>query len=413
MTTARESAALRASEPTAPFDASTHRQEPAPKASTSEKIGDVLCLSHLRWGFVFQRPNHLMARFAARQRVFFVEEPIYEERADAVMKTQASPEGVIVCVPHLPAGTQSRADEQLSTLLRDLVRAEGMNLDVLWFYTPMALEWARGQTARTIVYDCMDELSAFRGAHPRLLELERELFERADLVFTGGHSLFEAKKQRHRAVHAFPSSVDAAHFAHARQLKRDPADQASIPHPRLGYFGVIDERLDLALIEKVSREQPQWQFVMLGPVVKIDPASLPRAPNIHWLGMKRYEELPEYISGWDVALMPFALNEATRFISPTKTLEYLAAGRPVVSTAVADVVYPYSELDLVRIGDAGTFAAEIGAALAEPAQARFARADAYLQTTSWDKTWQLMSALVDQSTAEHQLPKGARSCSTI
>lgn len=393
--------ALRFSESMSFFEA------PAANAPSLPR-GDILCLSHLRWGFVFQRPNHLMSRFAARQRVFFVEEPVYDERATSVMLTETSPEGVTICVPHLPRGTEAREGEQLSSLLANLVETRRLDPDVLWFYTPMALEWARTQTARSIVYDCMDELSAFRGAPPRLLELERELFGRADLVFTGGHSLFEAKRQRHRAVHAFPSSVDAAHFMRARLLTQDPPDQATIPQPRLGYFGVIDERMDLELLERVSRERPSFHFVMIGPVVKIDEASLPRAPNIHWLGMKRYEELPEYIGGWDVAIMPFALNEATRFISPTKTLEYLAAGRPVVSTAVADVVHPYRDLGLVHIADRETFTAAIEAALADPRNTRRVRTDAHLETTSWDRTWQEMATLVDRSIAQRQSHPGVR-----
>jgi UDP-galactopyranose mutase len=215
-------------------------------------------------------------------------------------------------------------------------------------------------------------------------------------VFTGGQSLYEAKRGRHPNVHAFPSSVDVAHFAQARTATSEPADQRPLPHPRLGFFGVIDERMDLDLLAAVATAQPDWQIVMLGPVVKIDPASLPRPANIHYLGGKTYEELPVYISGWDVALIPFARNEATRFISPTKTPEYMAAGKPVVSTPIRDVVRPYGERGLVRIAaTADDFISACAAAMEENAAARLRDADAFLAHTSWDSTWARMRRLIE------------------
>jgi UDP-galactopyranose mutase len=248
----------------------------------------------------------------------------------------------------------------------------------------------------------MDELSLFRGAPPSLLERERRLLKRADLVFTGGQSLYEAKRERHPAVHAFPSSIDAGHFGRARRATAEPADQAAIPRPRLGYFGVIDERIDLDLLAAAADARPDWNWVMIGPVVKIDPATLPRRSNLHYLGMKDYADLPAYLAGWDVALMPFATNESTRFISPTKTPEYLAGGRPVVSTSIRDVVRPYGDLDLVAIADDP----EAFVAAAERSLARFGpgesereewlrRVDAFLAGGSWDRTFRQMSDLID------------------
>ncbi|WP_437774601.1 glycosyltransferase [Sorangium sp. So ce1097] len=275
-----------------------------------------------------------------------------------------------------------------------LVKEQDIRQPILWFYTPMSLPIAADVEPSLVVYDCMDELSAFRGAPPMLRERERELFARADLVFTGGQSIYEAKRAHHRSVHAFPSSVDAAHFALAREATTDPADQRDIQRPRLGFFGVIDERLDVELVARVADERPDFQLVMLGPVVKIDPATLPQRQNIHWLGQKSYQDLPAYLGGWDVAIMPFALNEATRFISPTKTLEYLAAGKPVVSTAIRDVVTPYGDKEAVHIADASSFVAAVEAALAQPTEARLAIADAMVSATSWDKTWRSMSKLM-------------------
>ncbi|HEX8435664.1 glycosyltransferase family 1 protein [Archangium sp.] len=362
-------------------------------------LPDLVCLSHLRWNFVFQRPQHLLSRFARERRVFFFEEPIYGKGQPRLQVTR-SPEGVWVAVPHLPEGMS--AEQVVATqqaLLDELLVRHAVSRYVCWYYTPMAIPFTRHLTPSAVVYDCMDELSAFRGAPPALLGHEVELLERANVVFTGGQSLYEAKKDRHANVHAFPSSVDVAHFTTARGPLQEPADQAPIPHPRLGFFGVVDERMDLALLEAVADARPDWQLVILGPVVKIDPASLPRRPNLHFLGGKPYTELPAYLASWDVALMPFARNESTRFISPTKTPEYLAAGKPVVSTSIRDVVRPYGELGLVHIADTPEdFVRACEAALAENRAAWLPRVDAHLSTMSWDMTWSQMKALLDAAT---------------
>jgi UDP-galactopyranose mutase len=369
-------------------------------------VADVLCLSHLRWGFVYQRPNHLMSRCAKRRRVFFVEEPLFDAPAPhlAVHRTR---DGVTVLTPHLGRDAARAPKAAMRALVDRLVAEERLGRPLVWFYTPMALPYAGHVPASVTVYDCMDELSLFRGAPPDLLAHEAELFRRADLVFTGGQSLYEAKRGRHPRVHAFPSSVDAAHFARARVHRAPiPADEARIPPPRIGYFGVIDERIDLPLLARMADAHPQWQIVLVGPTAKLDPSELPRRANIHYLGAKAYEELPAHVATWDVALMPFADNESTRFISPTKTLEYLAAGRPVVSTPVRDVVRPYGKAGLVRIGAGGAFVDAVKDALAErdttAARARQAAADAFVAQTSWDRTWGRMSALIeDASTRRH------------
>jgi UDP-galactopyranose mutase len=373
--------------------------------------GDLVCLSHLRWNFVFQRPNHLMVRFARRQRVFFVEEPIFEDRSEPELECRPELPGLTICVPHLPAGMdESTALSATRELLEKFYASASVVPEVVWLYTPMALPLLPRSGSFAVVYDCMDELSGFLGAPKHLLALEAELLGRADLVFTGGVSIYEAKRSRHPSVHAFPSSVDREHFARAREPLEEPPDQAAISHPRVGYFGVIDERMDLALLETIARTKPEWSVVIVGPVVKIDPQSLPRLPNLHFLGMKSYAELPGYLAGWDVALMPFALNEATRFISPTKTLEYLAAGRPIVSTPIQDVVRPYGELGLVRIAEAPDFVSEIEAALREQPEKRRNAADEYVARTSWDSTWKRMADLIDARLAE--APREETTCST-
>jgi UDP-galactopyranose mutase len=197
--------------------------------------------------------------------------------------------------------------------------------------------------------------------------------------------------------------VDVEHFASARSFAGEPPDQAAIAHPRLGFFGVIDERMDYDLLRGVAAARPGWHLVLIGPTAKIDPAALPRAANIHYLGAKSYAELPAYIAGWDAAMLPFARNEATRFISPTKTPEYLAAGKPVVSTSIRDVVRPYGQQGLARIADcAADFVAAVESAMAEDAAERIRAADAFLTHTSWDGTWTRMRQLIEEAIAARQ-----------
>ena len=359
---------------------------------------DFLCFSHLRWDFVFQRPQHLLGRAARDRRVFFFEEPVHSDCAPHLV-TRRTPEGVTVVQPHLHAGRDEAASQR--ALLDGLVAQEHLAAPTLWYYTPRALAFSAHLAARTVVYDCMDELSAFTGADPTLPAFERALMDRADLVFTGGRSLYEARRARHPAVHLFPSGVDVAHFRPARGPLPEIEAQRPIPRPRAGFFGVIDERMDLVLLAETARLRPGIQFIMVGPAVKIEAAALPRAANLHWLGGADYDELPALIAHWDVALMPFAINDATRYISPTKTPEYLAAGRPVVSTPIADVVRQYGTLPCVAIAaDAGSFAAAIDRQLMlDPARWR-PDADAMLDTMSWDRTWARMDALIHAASTQ-------------
>ncbi|MFM8321759.1 MAG: glycosyltransferase [Chloroflexota bacterium] len=339
-----------------------------------------------------------MSRFARSRRVFFFEEPL-PGAGPAHLEITVDSSGVQRVVPRLPELPPHAQPAVLGRLLADLFASQDIQEWIAWYYTPMALRFTRGLRPQLTIYDCMDELSAFKFAPTELTALEDELLQRSDLVFTGGHSLYEAKCRRHPHVHAFPSSVDVAHFRRARQVSADPADQAAIPGPRLGYFGVIDERLDLELLRGLAELRPDWQIVLVGPTAKIDPTALPQRPNIHYLGMRPYAQLPDYLAGWDVAIMPFARNESTRYISPTKTPEYLAGGRPVVSTSITDVVRPYGEQGLVWIADTpAAFAAAAGQALRMDGHrtAWLEAVDRFLATRSWDHTWQEMAALIEQ-----------------
>ena len=374
---------------------------------------DLICVSHLRWDFVFQRPQHLLTRCASESRVYYVEEPFYDEESAPRLQLERCGK-VTVAVPHLPGGrTAAEYAEMQRRLIDDMIARERITEYVLWYYTPMALAFTDHLSPQTVVYDCMDELSAFANAPAELKMREAELLRRAGVVFTGGQSLYEAKRDAHPNIRPFPSSVDVAHFAKARRITVDPPDQAAIPHPRFGFFGVIDERMDIELLRGVATARPDWHLVILGPVVKIDPAVLPSNENIHYLGAKKYDELPEYIAGWDVALLPFARNEATRFISPTKTPEYMAAGKPVVSTSIRDVVRPYGQQGLVRIADTvEDFVAACEAALAEDPVARLRAHDAFLRQTSWDGTWAQMRSLVHAALRANS-PQPARAAGAL
>jgi UDP-galactopyranose mutase len=356
---------------------------------------DLICFSHLRWNFVFQRPQHLMTRCARERRVYFVEEPVFEPGISPFLDVELG--DVHVATPHLPEGLDEPGIVSAQRrLLDDLIAHQRIADFVAWYYTPMSLAFSDHLSPVATVYDCMDELSAFQGAPAALKSREADLLRRTDLMLTGGQSLYEAKRDQHANIHPFPSSVDVDHFARARRITADPPDQALIPHPRLGFFGVIDERMDIDLIRGLAAARPDWHLVVLGPVVKIDPAQLPRYPNVHYLGSKKYDELPHYIAGWDVAILPFARNAATRFISPTKTPEYMAAGKPVVSTSIRDVVRPYGQQGLVRIADAvDDFVDACAAAMAENASERITQGDAFLRQTSWDGTWLRIRRLMD------------------
>jgi UDP-galactopyranose mutase len=336
--------------------------------------------------------------------VFFVEEPVREEGGAYLRSYVCSETGVQVCTPVLPPHcSDAEATEWQREFLRSLLEEERISDYLLWYYTPMALEFSRDIEGAVTVYDCMDELSGFAGAPAALRKNEMALFKKADLIFTGGTSLFEAKRLQHRSVHLFPSSVDVVHFERARTRQEEPSDQARIAKPRLGYAGVIDERMDLELIRYIAAERPEWQLILLGPVAKIDPAALPTAPNIHYLGIKQYAELPRYLAGWRIGMLPFALNEATRFISPTKTPEYLAAGLRVVATPIRDVISPYGDLGLVGIAQTPKEFVEIAdgflanEVLNEVLDEFHDQADEFLRRSSWDSVWRNMDDLIKEA----------------
>lgn len=367
---------------------------------THLKETDLVCFSHLRWNFVYQRPQHLLSRFANFTRVFFIEEPIFHDGSDRLQIEEAT-KNVFVAIPYLQHGaTVGEVQVKQKEMVDQLISLMEVKNYFSWYYTPMALLFTEHLRPKMVVYDCMDELSAFKFAPPELKENERRLMAKADVVFTGGYSIYEAKKDHHHNIYPFPSSIDKDHFAAARNVTLDPADQSGIPHPRFGFFGVLDERFDIDLISQVAQAKPDWHFVLIGPVVKIDPADLPRMDNIHYLGGKKYQELPQYLAGWDVAIIPFAMNESTKYISPTKTPEYLAAGKPVISTPIRDVVSPYGENKLVSIASNPGEFIKHGESILKKKNTKnwLNEVDAFLAGNSWDRTWSMMVKHI-----EHQL----------
>ncbi|SEK63404.1 glycosyltransferase [Nitrosovibrio tenuis] len=356
----------------------------------------IIVMSHLRWNFVYQRPQHLLSRLAKHYDVVFFEEPVFHEKEHLMVVTTPHP-NVTVYTPHTPVKAAGFHDDQLS-YLKPLVRelAKDHEDHIAWFYTPMAMPLLDEMDPNSVVYDCMDELAAFKNSPKQLLQRENALFKKADIVFTGGPSLFRAKRDRHPNVHCFPSSVDVAHFAQALDRTNTHPTHSMLPRPRLGYYGVIDERLDLGLIAKLADAHAEWQIILVGPVVKIDVAELPQRQNIHYLGQRPYEELPQILAGWDACLLPFALNESTRFISPTKTLEYMAAQLPIVSTNIADVVELYgSAVSIASTPEEFILACEKSLMETPRQQAeRIKAAESIVSAGSWENTADKMHGLL-------------------
>jgi UDP-galactopyranose mutase len=356
----------------------------------------LMCFSHLRWDFVYQRPQHLLSRFASDCIVYFLEEPMFTDEPESTIQFTRKLTNLWVGVPLISNFEEAEPDAVLTQLLDKFFATKSVEDFAFWYYTPMALNFTSKYSPKITIYDCMDELSAFKNAPARLKDLEKQLMNKADIVFTGGQALYEAKKNQHANIFPFPSSIDKNHFAVARENIAEPEDQAKIKGIKLGFYGVIDERFDIDLIKDIADARPEWQLVLIGPVVKISADILPKNQNIHYLGQKSYQELPAYLSGWDIALIPFLLNESTRFISPTKTPEYMSAGRPVISTPIRDVVHPYGVNKLVHIGSTGEDFikyAEQELAVSDKSQ-WLEKSDEFLADNCWDNTYASMTAKI-------------------
>lgn len=327
------------------------------------------------------------------------------------LRLERTPSGVLRAIPVFP--TDMRGDEaMLMGATRELlVRAVGsggelsgrFSTPVQWFYSPMSATTMLGAFDESlVVYDCMDELAQFRFAPSELVQRERYLLARADVVFAGGVGLADAKSRYNRNVHFFGCGVDVEHFsrAHSPFTLAHPA-LALATKPVLGYIGVIDERLDYELIARLADTFPHATIAMIGPVVKVAFEELPKRANILWLGQQPFEDLPRFLKQFDVCLMPFAINSATQFINPTKTLEYLATGKPVVSTALFDVVRNYSSL--VRIASTiGEFVIAVQQELEHPDKTRSDAGIEKASRSSWNAIVDDMSNLMSEALASRR-----------
>lgn len=365
---------------------------------------DIVCFSHLRWDFVFQRPQQLMTRLSAHHSIYFIEEPVFDAVHGSYFTTSRDAgHKVFVIIPHVSTGLEPAELIRIQQeLVESIIDFYGIKKYLVWHYSPMSYAFSMHLHPLYRVYDCMDELSNFLFAPSCLQENEAALLRKADIVFTGGHSLYETKKSSHANIFSFPSSIDKTHFGKARELRRsgeqEPADQRAIAAPRIGFFGVIDERLNIAMLRELAELRPAWQFILIGPVVKIDPASLPCKKNIHYLGPKHYGDLPRYLAGWDIAMMPFALNASTEFISPTKTPEYLAGGVPVIAPSIRDIVTPYFHLGLVSIADTPEDFIRAGERILACGMSPAWREKVtdFLAGMSWDQTVTDMTRLIEE-----------------
>jgi len=364
----------------------------------------LIVFSHRRWGVVTHRPQPLLERLALQFDVYVVEEPVFAD-AEAALMSATHQGGIEVLTPRTKEFASGFHDSQVAAirpLLADFMASRGLRDPIVWLTTPMALPLAVDLEPRTLVYDCIEDLAASRSAPPQLAAREAALMDLADVVLAGGPSLYEARRGRHPNLHCLPSAVDPALFA-PENLDGDDVEAAvatalhrGLRCPRLGFFGVIDERLDLELVAGLADRRPGWQLVMVGPVARLDPATLPQRANIHWAGRQRHEALPHLMSHWDVCLLPYALNEATRRASPAQTPEYLAGGKPVVSTPIRDVVSLYGAA--VHVGkDADQFVAAVEDILDEPAPAGAARraaARALVAAHTWDDAASFVARLL-------------------
>ena len=360
------------------------------------KKGDdlpVIVHCHLRWDFVWQRPQQIFSRLAAHHPIAFVEEPMLQEGGSRLDVSEPLA-NVARIIPVLSTSKKNDgSDNQCAAVLPLLRRAFTEHpllrgrfaSPIQWFYSPMTAPiFLDGFDSVGTVYDCMDELAQFRFAPPALREREQLLISRADVVFTGGYQLFQSKSHYHSNVHFYGCGVDADHYSKARLVETElPEEVANLPRPIFGYFGVIDERLDYILLAQLARQMPEASIVMVGPFAKVEQQSVPNLPNIHWLGQRAYTELPALVKSFDVCLMPFALNDATQYINPTKTLEYMAAGKPVVSTAVPDVLHHFAPIVDVAF-TAEEFIAAVQRAFSSPRADLIEQGIERAHCASWD-----------------------------
>ena len=352
------------------------------------ETSDLLVFSHLRWDYIFQRQLQVLSRYAKHRRVYFIEEAILGVTNEPRLYIKTADAKLNIIVPYLPNGlSDSEVNTSMRLMLDELLLDEDIENFTTFYYSPKPLIYSSHLKPSLIFFDCMDD--------ERLLS-NNELINKSNYIFTSSQSLHEDNSSHQYNLHLLPDSFEFAHFEKSRVLLNEPHDQINIPHPRIGYYGVVDEKFNLKLLDKMSDLRPEFQFIIMGPVVGIDSSTLPKKPNIHYLGKKDFQSLPFYLSSWDCAFMPYAHNDATRFTSPTKTAELLASGTPVVSTSIFNVVHPYADAKLIHIADHPEHFVEciekaINESNYDPEWLE--RVDQFLEGKSWDSTFKQIADL--------------------
>ncbi len=360
----------------------------------------IIVHSHLGWDWVWQRPQQFLSRFSKRHQILFVEGPLPSDEVTVPtpeMREVTEFPNITVLRMKMPSSRWNDGawvDKERRRLVQEVLAGPlGLRFrdSVQWFYDPMAVTAFAGHMGeRAIVFDCMDQLSQFKGSPKELIRRERELLAIADVVFAGGPKIGRDKIKHNANTHSYGCGVDIKHFGKARsKTTKIPEDVANLPGPVFGFFGVVDERMDYELVAALADAYPDGSVVIIGPMTKIDPAAVPQRPNLHWLGGRDYQQLPAYVKKFDVCLMPFAINEATEYINPTKALEYMATERPIVSTPVEDVVLQFS--GVVKISQTSEeFIRLCGEAVTAPDQAAIKRGKKLSERNSWESIVEAM-----------------------
>jgi len=373
----------------------------------------IICFSHLTWDRnLFQRPQQLMLRFSKRFNVLYVSGYSCRQFFIDLFRRKKThsyhvTDNLAVYSPFAlpPIKKYSSITIRLNKILLSfLVKRRLKKLKfkdpILWIYHPRYIDAIGKFKEELIIYDCMDDFTSLLSDYEdreRNIKDERALLKKADMVFAGGYSIAELKRDSREHIHVFPSAVEIYHFKKARSDNLEmPDDITDIPHPILGYWGAIDERVDHELLKRLAMKHPEWSIVLLGPIVRHkagDLSYLKEIKNIFWLGPKDYSLLPNYAKAFDVCLIPFVLSREGKFLSPTKTLEYLATGKPVVSTPITDVVRFYD--GVVGIADGpDEFGMAVRRCMEEDNASMKQKRICFTENKSWEDTAEKMEKLI-------------------
>lgn len=316
----------------------------------------IVCLSSTRWSFLWQRPQQIMSRLCARHDILYVDPPFpvaeeqvrgisNDESGTLIVKNLQTINDALQIFRPLEISRFSYPDLDSNELLKmnqELLQCQiqkalfqlGWQHPLLWLYDPRNVNLVDQLNPCGVIYDCVDSFRSFSWSHPHVSIWEEALVDRADVVLATSRALYQERLRKNRYTFLVPNAADYKHFSPWQGYEK-PADITAISRPRLGFIGAIYEWVDLELLQVIADKSPAWNLVLIGP--KQHGLQLPERSNIHWLGQRGYAELPAYVHSFDVALIPFLVNETTQHANPIKFWEYLAAGKPVVSTLLPEI----------------------------------------------------------------------------